>query len=90
MTDTNLRSLCWQMTPQETTITHMDTAPRLDDSARHEDPADRQRRFAHEAALLAEAQADIVAGRLVDAAEVDAWIDSIGTDRERRPPFSRR
>lgn len=89
MTNPNLRNRRWQMTPQKTTFAHMDTAPRPDNSARHEALADKQQRLAHEAALLAEAQADIVAGRLVDAAEVDAWIDSIGTDRERRPPFSR-
>lgn len=37
-----------------------------------------QRRIAR----IAEADADIAARRLVDAAVVDAWIDSIGSDCE--------
>jgi predicted transcriptional regulator len=51
---------------------------------------DRQRRFAREAAGIAEADADIAAGRVVDEAEVDAWIDSIGTDHELPVPSSGR
>jgi predicted transcriptional regulator len=41
-----------------------------------------------EAALLAEAFADIAAGRVVDEADVDAWIDSLGTDHDRPLPFA--
>ena len=44
--------------------------------------ADRQRRIAWEAAGIAEARAQLDAGYYVDAEEVDAWIDSIGTDHE--------
>jgi predicted transcriptional regulator len=56
------------------------------DNAQHpETDADRKRRIAWEAEMIAEADADIAAGRLIDAAEVDAWIDSIGTDHELPP-----
>lgn len=50
--------------------------------------ADRD--FAWEAERIAEAEADVAAGRLIDAMEIDAWIDSIGTDQELPPPGSRR
>jgi predicted transcriptional regulator len=63
----------------------MNTAPVPDDStnaARFETEAEQQRRLAWEAEGIAEARADVAAGRLVDEAEVDAWIDSIGTDHE--------
>ncbi len=40
--------------------------------------------------MIAEAEADIAAGRLVDEAEVDSWIDSIGTGRELPVPKSAR
>jgi len=36
--------------------------------------------------MLAEARADVAAGRLIDAADVDAWIDSLGTGHELPPP----
>ena len=39
-----------------------------------------KRRFAWKAARIAEADASLAAGLFIDAAEVDAWIDSIGTD----------
>ncbi len=52
--------------------------------------ADRQRRIAWEAMMIAQAKASIAAGRIVDEAEVDAWIDSIGTDNELPVPYSRR
>nr|WP_294509677.1 hypothetical protein [uncultured Rhodopila sp.] len=54
-----------------------------------ETEADRQRRHAREAKMIAEADADIAAGRLVDQADVDAWIDSIGTDREFSVPYAK-
>lgn len=55
-----------------------------------ETEAERQARLAWEAEGIAEARADVAAGRLVDAAEVDAWIDSIGTDHELPVPRARR
>ena len=55
-----------------------------------ETESERQRRYAWEAKRIAEADADIAAGRLVDEADVDAWIDSIGTDHELPVPYSRR
>ena len=51
---------------------------------------DRQHRIAREAELIAEADAEIAAGLLVDSAEVKSWIDSIGTDQELPPPYPRR
>lgn len=40
--------------------------------------------------MIAEAEADIAAGRLVDESEADAWIDSLGTDHELPVPTGRR
>jgi predicted transcriptional regulator len=71
----------------------MDTAPRPGDRADTVSPeteAERQRRLAWEAEMIAEADAEIEAGLYVDADEVDAWIDSIGTDHELPPPPTRR
>ena len=51
---------------------------------------DRQRRLLWEAERIAAADADIAAGRVVDEADVDGWIDSLGTDRERPVPFAGR
>jgi predicted transcriptional regulator len=55
-----------------------------------ESEADRERRIAWEADRIAEARADVAAGRLVSSARVKAWIDSIGTDHELPVPYSRR
>lgn len=55
-----------------------------------ETEAERQTRHAWEAERIAEARADIAAGRLVDSAKVRAWIDSIGTDHEMPVPYSGR
>jgi len=55
-----------------------------------ETEADRQRRIAWEAARIAEARADVAAGRLVNSAKVKAWIDSLGTDHELPVPYSGR
>ena len=52
--------------------------------------ADQRRRFAWEAERIAEARAELDAGLFVDAAEMDAWIDSIGTECELPPPPTRR
>jgi hypothetical protein len=68
----------------------MDTAPLPDDNARYESPAEKQRRLIYEMEMLAEARADIAAGRIVEEAEVDAWIDSLGTDHELKLPHSDR
>jgi predicted transcriptional regulator len=61
-----------------------------DDTPRPENQADRRRRIAWEATMIAEADSDIAAGRLVDEADVDAWIDSIGTDHKLPPPYPNR
>ena len=60
------------------------------DTTRPETEAERQRRLAWEAEMIAEADADIAAGRLVDSAKVKAWIDSIGTADELPVPYSGR
>ena len=44
--------------------------------------ADQQRRHAWEAEGIAEADAQIDADLFVDADEIKAWINSIGTDQE--------
>jgi predicted transcriptional regulator len=72
----------------------MDTTPPLPGdnapAARFESVAEKHRRLADEAEMLAEARAEIAAGLAIDAAEVEAWIDSIGTERELPPPYTRR
>lgn len=92
--DSNRDATCpWQRCATSATLHGMDTAPRANDSAeaaRPENATAKQRRLAWEAAMIAEADADIAAGRLVDEAKVDAWIDSIGTDHELPPPRSGR
>jgi predicted transcriptional regulator len=55
-----------------------------------ETEAARQRRIAWEAEMIAEADADVAAGRLVDSAKVRAWVDSIGTDHELPVPYADR
>jgi predicted transcriptional regulator len=67
----------------------MDTLNLETDTTPHpETEADRQRRLAWEAKMIAEADAAIAAGWLVDEAEVDAWVDSIGTDHELPVPYA--
>jgi predicted transcriptional regulator len=60
------------------------------DTLRRDAGSDKQRHLAWEVEMIAEAEADIAAGRLVDEAEVDSWIDSIGTGRELPVPKSAR
>ena len=55
-----------------------------------EDDFATRQRVVEDAALIAEADADIAAGRLVDSAKVKAWIDSIGSDQELPAPYSGR
>jgi predicted transcriptional regulator len=59
-------------------------------AARVETEARLQRQRTWEAEMIAEAEAEIEAGKYVDADEVDAWIDSIGTEHEPPPPPTRR
>lgn len=61
-------------------------APRL---SRNETESDRQHRIAVEAAEIAAARAELDAGLYVDPAEIDAWIDSIGTNHPLPPPATR-
>lgn len=69
----------------------MDTTPRSADGApTPETDADRKHRIAWEAEMIAQADAELDAGLYVDADEIGAWIDSIGTDHELPPPPTRR
>lgn len=56
---------------------------------RAETEAERQDRIAWEATGIAEAEASLAAGLYVDADDIAAWIDSIGTDHELPPPPTR-
>ena len=71
-------------------LTRMDTM-KLDTGqpASAETDAGRQRDLAWEIAMIADAEADVAAGRLVDEADVDAWIDSLGTNRELPVPYAK-
>lgn len=67
----------------------MDTAPERTDKFEAPRTATvdaTQRALDREAGLIAEADADIAAGRLIEEAAIDAWIDSIGTRHELPPP----
>jgi predicted transcriptional regulator len=55
-----------------------------------ETEAERQDRIAWEAEGIAEARVDVAAGRLVDAAKVRAWLDSLRTDNPLPVPYSGR
>jgi predicted transcriptional regulator len=48
-----------------------------------ETEAERLDRLAWEAEGIAEARADVAAGRLVDAAQVRTWVDSLRTDKQK-------
>jgi hypothetical protein len=83
----------WQLPGIGAISIGMDNAPLPDDRApanRIESAEEEQRRLAWEAERIAEADAEIEAGLYVDADEIDAWIDSIGTDHELPPPPTRR
>jgi predicted transcriptional regulator len=56
------------------------------DTPRLESETERQHRLAWEAERIAEARASAAAGRVVSSDEVDAWIDSLDTDRELPAP----
>jgi predicted transcriptional regulator len=60
------------------------------DASRPETEAEQRRRLACEAEGIAVAEASLAAGLYVDADDIDAWIDSIGTDHELPPPPTRR
>jgi len=54
-----------------------------------ETDADRDARVAWEAERIAEADAEFAAGLYVDATEIRAWIESLGTAHELLPPRTR-
>ena len=60
------------------------------DEAVSETEAERARRIAWEDERIAEADADVAAGRMVSSERVNEWLDSIGTDHELPPPTSGR
>ncbi len=59
------------------------------DAPRPETEAERQRRLAWEAEGLARARASVAAGYYVTSAEVNAWIDSLGSDNPLPVPYPR-
>lgn len=52
-------------------------------------PAEHKRRLAWEAERIAEAGADVAAGRLVDEVDADSWIDRLVGDAERPAPYAK-
>jgi len=85
-------TLRWQLPDLGIILPSMDITP-LPDNHAPVDPSEaeqRRRRIAQEAEEVAKARASVAAGRVVDEAEVDAWIDSIGTDHELPVPYSGR
>ncbi len=76
--------------PGDGALWHAAATDKPDLSATNETEAEWQRRLAWERERIAEADADIAAALIIDAAEIDAWIDSIGTDHELPPPQARR
>jgi predicted transcriptional regulator len=54
-----------------------------------ETEAERQSRIAWEAAGIAKARASVAAGYYATSAEVNAWIDSLGTDKPLPAPHPR-
>jgi predicted transcriptional regulator len=57
---------------------------------RPETEAERRARIAWEAKGIAEARADVAAGRLVAATKVRAWVDSLRTEKPLPVPYSGR
>jgi hypothetical protein len=43
---------------------------------------ERRMRLTYEARLIAEAEGDVAAGRLVEGEAVSAWLESLGTDHK--------
>ena len=84
----------WQPGPADARLCPMDTANPAPnnsvDAPRLETEAEKQRRLAWEAEMIAKARASAAAGRVVSSEEVDAWIDSLDTDHELPPPRSGR
>ena len=68
----------------------MDTPDDTTQADRPETAAAKPDRLAWEAEMIAEALASAQAGLVVDEAEVDAWIDSLGTQHELPVPYPRR
>ena len=66
------------------------TNPPRDPPDRPETAEARRSRLAREAVMIAEAEADVTAGRTVSLEAVEAWIDSLGTDHELPVPRSGR
>ena len=70
----------------------MDTvnpAPGESADTQPETEAERQRRLAWEAEGIARARASIAGGYFATSTEVNAWIDSLGTDNPLPVPYPR-
>lgn len=72
------------------TMAHAHTTTKPVRVSRLEGKAARRDRMAREAELLAQARASAAAGGVVSEEQVDAWIDSLGTEHELPPPRSSR
>ena len=68
----------------------VNSAPNDESALAREDAEAARRRHAREAEKITEARVELDAGLYVDSADVDAWIDSIGTDHELPLPTIRR
>jgi hypothetical protein len=82
----------WRSPVARTTLPVMDTALLPGDKARVARPeteAKRRRRIAWEAERIVEADAELDAGFYVDTDDIQAWINSIGTEHELPPPPTR-
>jgi hypothetical protein len=84
----------WQSATAKARLCFMDTvnpAPgESADTSHPETEVERRRRLAWEAERIAEADASIDAGYYATSDEVDAWIDSLGTDNPLPVPYPRR
>ena len=67
----------------------MDDVSRTDTGDGGEDGGEPVAFTPREREMIAEGLADVAAGRLVPWEEVEAWIDSLGTDNKMPPPYPR-
>jgi predicted transcriptional regulator len=81
----------WQPVAASIMLHAMDTMNTdVSETPNAETEAERLDRLAWEAEGIAEARADVAAGRLVDAAQVRAWVDSLRTDKPLPVPYAGR
>jgi predicted transcriptional regulator len=64
------------------------TAFRTKDGSLPPDSEQHRRRLAREAVMIAAALEEAAAGKTVSSEQIDAWVDSLGTDHELPSPRS--